>query len=308
MYQVKVNGVYGSVEVTDHPDDLISRSLRVLGEWAYCEVQAVSTVAREADVLYDVGAYLGTFSLGLHSIRPLRQVVAVEVNESVVPLLTRNLESLIGDRATVVRTGVARQDGWVVPTGTTDESNRGADSYRPSKTRRAGGLRALSLQSLRRRHGDYDILKLDIEGMESDALLGDADYILQAKPVIWAECNEAPTSFTLCDTIASLGYQPVYVAFPAFRRDNFNRSQELIYPAAYEAALVGLPADRKRRFLNSRLGTDFIIREVTSAADLRSALWNTPRWGEPEWLKMSKPELIARLGRITRGQNEQTFI
>ena len=53
--------IYGKMAVPDWPDDLIVRSLDSLGEWAYLEQQILAQLVRTDDVLWDGGAFLGTF-------------------------------------------------------------------------------------------------------------------------------------------------------------------------------------------------------------------------------------------------------
>ena len=71
--------------------------------------------------------------------------------------------------------------------------NAGAIAYEPAD---AGedGVDCLSLRDLRALYGNYDVLKLDIEGMEDEAIRGDAAFIREHRPVDGA--------------LAALGRQP----------------------------------------------------------------------------------------------------
>jgi len=166
------------------------------------------------------------------------------------------------------------------------------------------------LWRLRALHGDYECMKLDIEGMEFEALKSDFDYIRDKKPVIWAECNESPASLKVLEAMLALGYYPVYVAFPAFRSDNFNRNPDQIYPMAYEAALVAAPPDRLADFdpVAAAPGYEIIVHHVQNEWDLRKALWATPRWAMADWAKMKRSELIAIMGRQARGETLDRFL
>lgn len=300
---------YGKFCVQEDESDLISRSLRMHGEWAYTEVQLLAPLLHPSDVVWDVGAYLGTFGLGLSQLAHPARLMAVEANLAVIPLLRRNLETNAPCPFGVVHGAVAARAGRVHLVAAPSAENLGATRFEPAdETAEDGYVDSLTLQALRAQHGDYDVLKLDIEGMELDALLGDLEYLRNRKPVIWAECNEDPASLQLLAAMKQLGYDPLYVAFPAFRRANFNNSDERIFPIAYEAALLAAPADRLADFSATVTEEECIVRPVATAFDLRRALWDTPRWGQPEWAEMTKPELIARLGRLSRSEDFEIFL
>ena len=298
--------IYGTMSLPSAPGDLITRALLQLGEWAYAEPLLLAPLVRAGDHLFDVGAYLGTFALGLAGLAPIGQVTAVEANPSLAPLLAENLRRNAPCPTQVTNVAVAREEGWVRVAGG-DGDNLGATRFQLSDAGE-GALPARSLRQLRATHGDYDILKLDIEGFEKEALAGDTDYIRKARPVIFAECNEDPASLGLLGALVWLGYAPVYLAYPAFRRANHKGCADLIYPIAHEAALLAAPVDRLERLIGTLPGEDIIVRRVETAGALRRALWDTPRWGMAEWLSLSRAELMARLGRYHRGQTLAAFL
>lgn len=304
--------LYGPLSVPDWPGDLIVRSLRQLGEWCAAETMLASALLEPGETLYDAGAFLGTFSLGIAMSGAPAHVVAIEANAALVTALTHNLGLLPGT-ATLVSCGLAQRSGWLVP-DTEDPQNHGATAYHFSAEQSgdAATIPTQTLSQLRKSHGDYDFLKLDLEGMELDALRGDFPYLKERKPVIWAECNESPDSLRLLSALKWMNYDVLYVAFPAFRTANFRGATDLIYPMAYEAALVAGPADRLQRLAESAAtrvpGEDIICRPITTAFDLRRALFDTPRWTRKEWTLLSRAELIARLGRMTADTRLAAFL
>ncbi len=304
--------LYGPLSVPDWPGDLIVRSLRQLGEWCAAETMVASVLLEPGETLYDAGAFLGTFSLGIAMSNAPAQVVAIEANTAVVPALTHNL-SLLPGTAKLVSAGLASRSGWLVPTGE-DRQNHGATAYRFTEERPsdAAAIQTRTLAQLRQSHGDYDFLKLDLEGMELDALRGDFPFLKERKPVIWAECNESPDSLRLLGALKWLNYDPLYIAFPAFRTANFRGSEDLIYPMAYEAALVAGPADRLQHLAECvqtrAAGEDIICRPIATSFDLRRAMFDTPRWSRNEWTTLSRAELIARLGRSEQSTDMARFL
>lgn len=305
--------LYGELTIPDWPDDLILRSLRDLGEWAEVESQLLARLLPNAPRFWDVGAFLGTVSLGVARHCNLTSVLAIEANPALGGCLQSNLARNFAGPSKVVTAGVGPDEGWLSPVAQPELSvNHGAQSYSFSVTRPAevgpAAIPCKSLRQLRALHGDYDAIKLDVEEMESAVLLADQAYIRAHQPVIWAECNEALSSLDLFGALKWLGYAPLYVAFPVFRKANFRGRSELIYPMAYEAALVGAPVALVEAFDPRIVGEDIICRPVNTGFDLRRALFDTPRWCTPAWAAMNRAELIAELGRVKTGTQLSRFL
>lgn len=311
--------IYGPITAPDWPDDFILRSLSALGEWSFTEQQILARLVRAGDVLWDGGAFLGTFGAGVAQIaeqdgHPLARLVAIEPGAELHQSLADNLQRNVTCSHVIVCCALGAEAGRLLPDVQTDAvaGNHGALAYLASDGAEgatgAESVECLPLWHLRAQHGDYDILKLDIEGMEVEALKGDFDYIQARKPLIWAECNEASSSLLLLEAMVAAGYAPYYVAFPAFRRANYRGLIDLPYPMAYEAALLAAPPDRLALLDVSDLGEEIIVKPVTTGWDLRQALWTTPRWAEPDWTTASRAELIALLGRLHRGESLGAFL
>ncbi|MFP5258660.1 MAG: FkbM family methyltransferase [Acidobacteriota bacterium] len=303
-----IRTIYGDIQMPESESDLISRFLLLYGEWSYVETQLLATVLEANDRVWDVGAFLGTFGMGLVSQAPVRFLLAVEAQASLMPLLRNNLEVNASCPFAVAHAAVTREVGPMRPVAQPDNVNFGATSFEPAAADNQESVPGLSLRALRAVNGDYDVLKLDIEGLEGQALRGDIQYLRDRKPVIWVECNETPSSLELFSLLRWLDYHPLYVAFPVFRKNNFNGCNTRIFPFAYEAALLAAPPNRLERFSTAVTTEECIVRPLESGFDLRKALWDTPRWGQSEWVGKSKAELIACMGRLVKGQQLKTFL
>ena len=72
-----------------------------------------------------------------------------------------------------------------------------------------------------------DFIKLDVEGMELDALIGASGTIEKFKPTMFIECDKEDKSFDLMTHIESLGYDMYWVRSLMYDPDNpFNCSIE----------------------------------------------------------------------------------
>lgn len=305
---MEISTLYGTVTAPDWSDDLIVRSLARYGEWAEIEAELLAPLLKASDSLWDLGAFLGTFTMGVFRLLQVQEVVLLEPNPELHAHLERNIRSNVSCPSVVLSAGVGAYDGWLYPQVTEDKMNHGARKYKLSNIRQPGASLCYSLRTLRKRFGCYDVLKIDIEGMEKDALFGDIEYLQSHNPVVWCECNENLDSFELLEFLLSLGYQVTYVAFPAFRRSNAKNNPDLIYPMAYEAALLAAQPERMHKFTGKAEGEDIICRAVSTVNELRCALFDTPRWCRRDWIMLNRAELIARLGRAHSNEKFEKFL
>lgn len=288
-------------------DDLISGALKALGEWGRVESFLLASLLRPDDRFWDVGAFIGTCTLGVERHLTLKKTVSVEANSSMLGYLRDNLARNAKSPNVVEGCAVSATSGQLFA-ASANSANLGAQCFTShAEHPESLSVEACTLAQLRARNGDYDALKLDIEGMELDALKGDIEYLRAHKPLLWVECNEDHVSIELMAAMKWLGYDPIYVAFPAFSRRPYRNSAKAPFALAYEAALVAGPTDRVQH-LSAPVDEEILLRPVATAGDLRRAMWDTPRWTKPEWAVLSRVELLARLGRMTTGARFADFL
>jgi FkbM family methyltransferase len=305
---------YGTLQVPGG-NDLISRFLREFGEWAWLEASFVGGFVDKGSRVLDGGAYIGSFTLGLHDRHPER-VVAVEANPEVLGLLRHNLGALASPWAVVEHGLLGDGRSPVSLPQMTHTDNLGSMSFvraagtsdKAAADPAAAMIDALSIASLRQRHGAFDLIKLDIEGGELAALQADAEWLRAERPSLWLECNEDPAVLSLHDYVASLGYEQHYFAFPSFNPENHCRNPHPIFAVAYEAGLLAVKPGTPVKLpdLHARTGCDLV--RLKDRAHLRQCLWLTPRWGQPEWASMPRHRLLAMCSRLHRGQSFSDFL
>lgn len=312
MLQIKTR--YGTLSVPDTETDLIGRFLARYGEWALDEAHFVaSTLSGEHARILDAGAFVGTFGLGVALYRPVGFLCFVEANSALTPILQENVLRNCQVPSCVVE-GLLGWRGVTLRDGQGDSSNLGAMSFAADQNRSRGYQlvadkphRAVTLTELRAQHGDFDLLKLDVEGMESGVLREDAEHLAQGDTSIWVECRDDPSSLASADLLLSWGLDLYYFAFPAHNPDNFRNDSAPIYPMAYEAGLLAAP--QSPPVLDEELVRHHcILQPIHSFEDMKSALWRTPRWGESDWVGASAAEVAALAGRKLRGEAYETYL
>ena len=305
---------YGVLSVPNSGQDTIGRFLARYGEWGWDEVLFLSSVLDDGPTrVLDLGAYVGTFGIGLASAKQLDFVCFVEANGEISPYLAENVNRNCKAPSLVVEALVIGSQAHASE-GRFEPANFGSTSFagKPEAGDQRQGVvplpvRKLTLAELRSEHGPFDLIKLDIEGMELDVLEPDADHLAQAGTTLWIECNESPRSVEIVRYLLSLHLDIFYFAFPSHNPDNFRGDPVPIYPFAYEAGLLAAP--KRLPALNDPLASHHcILRNISNADQLKEALWRTPRWGLADWHGTSVEELAALAGRALRGESFRQFL
>jgi FkbM family methyltransferase len=150
----------------------------------------------------DCGANVGLFSLFL---KDAARVVAVEPNPAVNRRLQRNLEAN-GVAATVIEAAISDRDGTV----RMDFAN--GPSVLSGIGESGAEVQSISLDSLlsKAEIDSVDLLKLDLEGHEIEALSGGADTLRQGRiKRIVAEFNDDVALVALDEHLAAFGFRRV---------------------------------------------------------------------------------------------------
>jgi FkbM family methyltransferase len=243
------------------------------------------------------------------------RVVSVEANPKIVPLLEAYFARLAPD-SYVVEHGAIGASTMLSYSLESPAENLGATrvvtldaNTAATQGAEASPKQTITLTELRRRHGDFDLIKLDIEGGELVALTADSAWLQAFRPLLWLECNESASAFTMYDFLREIGYEVYYFACPSHNVENYLGCTQPIFPGAYEAGLLAVGRGGLKPRLSKplrRAGCDLI--KVASREDLKKCLWVTPRWAFSDWDDMPRSKLVALCGRFYRGESYGAFL
>jgi FkbM family methyltransferase len=308
LKKISIETRYGPI-FAPAEDEVITKSLMRCGEWAWDEVEFVASTLPDDSRVLDAGAFLGTFSLGLALNKRLSFLCAVEGNSQVVPLLKDNIRSNTGVPAVFVDAMLAECSTAPRPSPHA-ASNLGSTSFATcvdADDTAEYATRAVTLAELRSEYGEFDLIKLDVEGMEQEILRGDRDHLADGVTTLWVECKESLEALQLVEMLLSWKQDVYYFAFPSHNPDNFRREREPVFPWAYEAGLLVRP--RNPPCLNPSLSAHrCILRTVDTVEALEEAMWCTPRWLPAGLAHADAVELAAVAGRALRGQSRDNFL
>jgi FkbM family methyltransferase len=305
---------YGAIAAPSSDEDLIVQFLEHYGEWSQLEVEFLSTLLPTRARVLDIGAYLGTFSMGLSQLVDLEFVALVEGNRAVVPLLMRNVDANLRCPHEVVPALAVAPDSPTVTEGWANAGNAGSASFvGGGRNDDADGLRIqpvldrISLDELMHRFAPIHLVKLDVEGMENELLRSSRGILSDSTVLIWAECNEAPGSLELAQALLNTQRPLHYCAWPSHNVKNHAGTSSKIFPFAYEAGLL-LGGEYSILLSESLEESGCILRRIMTMKDLREALWITPRWAPSEWDSLQRSELAGVASKLLLGKRQETFL
>lgn len=88
-----------------------------------------------------------------------------------------------------------------------------------------------------------DFMKVDVEGWESQVLLGSASMIKKCKPVLYVENDREDKHKELLQVIWSFGYKAYWHLTPLFRENNYKGLKDHPLKHVFSQDMLCLPAD-----------------------------------------------------------------
>jgi FkbM family methyltransferase len=192
--QVRIVSRYGDRYDRDWPE---------LGEIAFLKTARLRPGAR----VFNLGANHGVIAMMLAGeVGPTGRVIAVEANEADIRAAEESARLNGLDQMDCIHGVVARSEG-VAAFGVNGEVDDGSGRFGRER------VRAVSIDGLARRYGAPDVIFMDIEGYEGEALAGAGDT-LEARPDWFVEVHgdEAierygGTTARIVEEFASRGYE-----------------------------------------------------------------------------------------------------
>lgn len=285
----KIDTIYGDM-VADIPEnDLILRCLNEYGEWGLLECYFASKILKPGYVAVDVGAFIGTFSLGL-SMFGAGKLITVEPNSQVLPSLRKNLAVNAKIPFDLIEAPLGLNDGraWAL---SVESDNLGGSHLVEANAGDDGAIGIVELKDLRTKYGDYDFLKIDAEGHEWDIIKSDETYIAKKCQVIFLEENDDSNHEQLIEYLIENQFYTYMAIFPAFNPNNYKSSKNRLLNIAREANVIATRKDISMDDTLKNLGCELI--RFSNLEQFNKMRLQIPRWGCEEWENMTNVRLMG---------------
>lgn len=210
-------------------DRYIGRSLDLYGEFSYFEAELFSQIVKPNMHVLDVGANIGAFSLLFSKLVGVNgRVYSFEPQRATFQMLCGNLaiNSIENVFAYQNCVGSSNEPLYMPNVSQYVENNFGGISA--STEKKEGFLSVDSLQIDQLELQACHFIKVDVEGMELEVLMGALNTINKYKPIMYIENDRKEKSEALITKLKKLGYR-LYPHNPSLFNPNnfFNQSRNI---------------------------------------------------------------------------------
>ena len=286
---------------TDGP---IGDSIREFGEWAQCEISFLISLINAGDTVVDVGANIGFHAVSFAAaVGSSGQVIAVEAHPQVFEVLARNIRRLSDSnvRALNVAAGLrpTSVSKSVVVMSRIDpkiRQNVGAQSFslaQPgAQTSQVEGIEVelVSLDELEL--SACNLIKIDVEGKESEVIAGLRNTIDRLRPFVFFECSDSAQFQSVLDQSEWNTWRFFLVRSAAFNRDNIRSNPLNFFGDARESAVLFAPNEHH---IQEILSAHLDVVEFETSSQLHDLLLSTQRFGAPSVLEVNPIAAIERI-------------
>lgn len=209
-------------------DRYIGRSIEEYGEYSEKEAVVFDQVLQPGNVVIEAGANIGAHTLFLsRKVGPEGCVLTFEPQRLVFQTLCGNvaINSLTNVYCWNMALG-AETGEIVVPVldPNHEENFGGLELQKEGEGERVPMVTIDSFELPK-----CDMMKIDVEGMEEEVLLGAKDTIARLKPILYLECDRKEKEQSLLKLIHSLGYRMFWHTPTLFNEKNYAGKSENIF-------------------------------------------------------------------------------
>lgn len=224
-------------------DNTIGRSLELYGEFAESENILMTALLRPGDIAIDVGANVGTVTLALaRRIGSTGLLYAFEPQRVIFQNLcaTLALNGLTNVRAFPLAVGENAGSVRVPQLDLQRPANFGAVRVGSSDDGEEVPLVNLDSLSL----ASCALIKIDVEGMDCDVLLGADQTVARCRPFIYMEAKKGPKTEKAITWLQSRDYNCLWHFAAFYSRKNYCKRSENVFGNRGDINLLGLPKEK----------------------------------------------------------------
>jgi len=226
-------------------DVYVGRSLDQYGEYCVHEARLIMSALKPGMTALDVGANIGALTLPMaQAVGPAGRVIAIEAQRAVYQMLCGNMaiNDITNARAILAAAG-ARPGTIPVPRLEFDRPNNiGGLALAPGEDATMDKVEVLTLDAL-----DLDtchFIKIDVEGMEREVLLGACDILKRHRPILYVENDRKAKSEALLELLFEHDYRVWWHIPPLYDQHNFFGNTTNVFGGTVAINVLCLPKER----------------------------------------------------------------
>lgn len=271
-----IEGRYGPLRIIDG-DLVVSEAIRRYGEWAGLEIELISRLVTDGDVVADVGAFIGTHARAFSNfVGAAGLVYAFEPRREVFEILLENCQRASYQNIAPINRGLGSRRVTFVRGDDVPLTNAGAFSLyqHPSAGGAVGEIKLTSLDDMG--FTRLDFIKIDVEGMEREVLDGGVRTMRQLRPIVHAEVNSLHSGVPLLDWCQLERYAMYCSVSPAFNPANYLGNSQNMFGDAAEVGALLIPVDRVSGV--TKIVNEAKLIPIATADDLVNVMLSKPQY------------------------------
>jgi FkbM family methyltransferase len=244
-------------------DTYIGRSIAKYGEYSWGEQDLFGQLLKPGAVIVEAGANIGAHTVPLARLAgPQGAVLAFEPERFNFQTLCANVALNNCTNVWTLQQALGAANGMIhVPAvDPTRPGNFGGVELQASGGADMVPMRTIDSLQL----AACNMLKIDVEGMELEALKGARETILRHRPLLYVENDREDRSPGLIDHILQLGYSLYWHLPPLFNANNFAGDLEDVFQGVISINMICFPSEASATVQG--------FRRISSPADK----WNAP--------------------------------
>jgi FkbM family methyltransferase len=249
----------GGLMLYNRNDTYIGASLRKYGEFSGEETALFGMIVQPGRTVLDIGANIGAHTVDLSRLAGSAGVVhAFEPQRLMFQLLCANvaLNSCTNVFTHQAAVGAASDTMLVPSLDPGERHNYGGLSLLDARS--GEPVPVLTIDSLDL--SDCQFIKLDVEGMETEALHGAVATIERFRPIMYVENDRQARSAELISLLQLYGYRLYWHCPPLYSANNFRADSENIFGQKVSVNMICIPTEIPQSTLVN-------LREVTGPTD-----------------------------------------
>ncbi|MFL2678887.1 MAG: FkbM family methyltransferase [Alphaproteobacteria bacterium] len=275
-----VNARHGAFDFC-HFDEFIGLAIREYGEFSELELNIILKFINEGNIVFDVGANIGCFSVPLaKKVGSNGKVYSFEPQPFINKLLKKNIQSNNLDNVKIMKEGLGLKQ-QILELDDIDYSTIGNfggvglktenNSFTKMKSQRKHKVKVIKLDEFLDIK-KCDFLKIDAENMDLEVLRGGKKFLQKFRPILWVEnLKQYPNKVN--KFLIENKYKPFWATTMLYNPDNYFINDNNYFLNVATINTLAIPIEKDSSFINRKWLTE-IVDEYTQPLNALTKLRN----------------------------------